>query len=111
MIKILFGVISLYVFLCKKTKLSYLDWFKIVSPLNLSGMGLTELPKTIEKLSTRLYELNINDNKLTGLPPRFSQLENIRSLNLGYNPLHEVPDVLQECKQLAAAYSWRILRR
>ncbi len=74
-------------------------WRSNAKTLNLSGMGLTELPKTIDKLG-ELNELYLNDNELTGLPPRFSQLRNLQRLNLGYNPVHEIPEVLKECVQL-----------
>ncbi len=74
--------------------------------ITLSGMGLTELPYNLNKL-THLEELNLNDNKLSGLPDRLAALKNLHILNLGNNPLNFIPYILQELHGLKQLYLYQ----
>jgi len=59
--------------------------------LNLSGQGLTALPKYVLSL-TNLEELNLSYNRLTGaLPSQIGQLRNLKILDLSYNQMTGVP--------------------
>jgi Leucine-rich repeat (LRR) protein len=46
--------------------------------LDLSGLGLTELPDSIANL-TALQTLDLTDNQLTRLPDSIAQLQKLRS--------------------------------
>jgi Leucine-rich repeat (LRR) protein len=61
--------------------------------LDLSGMGLTELPEAIASL-TQLQKLNLSDNELTGLPMVIASLTQLRSLDLSGNQLTELPEAI-----------------
>ncbi len=61
------------------------------SSLDLSGLGLTSLPKVIGDL-THLESLNLNKNQLTALPETFGNLTRLKRLNLGYNQLTSLPE-------------------
>ena len=76
-----------------------------VTELDLSGMGLTELPPDIWKL-THLkilnlgYEYSGEKNQLTELPEAIGQLTQLQSLNLSYNQLTALPEVIGQLTQL-----------
>jgi len=59
--------------------------------LELSGLGLTEVPKSLALL-TRLERLNISNNELTVLPDFMGQFEHLRSLAADGNRLKALPD-------------------
>ncbi|HWB04843.1 MAG TPA: COR domain-containing protein [Verrucomicrobiales bacterium] len=67
--------------------------------LDLSGMGLTELPESLGKL-TQLEELNLYSNELTALPESLSQLTQLRKLRLFQNKLSSVPESFRGLKNL-----------
>jgi Leucine-rich repeat (LRR) protein len=58
--------------------------------LNLSGLGLTELPDEVTRL-THLTELNLAGNQLTALPARLEKLTRVSRLNLADNYLAALP--------------------
>ena len=58
--------------------------------LELSELGLTQLPAEIGQLS-ELRKLYLEDNQLTTLPVELGQLENLRRLYLDGNPLTDIP--------------------
>src|SRR5205807_2076754 len=57
--------------------------------LNLSGLGLTELPDWIGDLE--LESFSATNNKLSAVPDSFRSLQRLRSLDLSDNPLGEIP--------------------
>jgi internalin A len=59
--------------------------------LNLSGNNLTTCPNILGKLS-QLNELNLSNNKLTEFPAFLLQLTNITELDISSNRLIEIPD-------------------
>ncbi len=63
--------------------------------LNLSGMGLSELPLEIGQL-TNLTSLNLSSNILKAFPEVISQLTNLTSLDISNNQLNYLSDFL--CK-------------
>ena len=58
--------------------------------LDLSGMGLTELPKEIDRL-TGVKVLNLSDNQITEIPESIGQLTNLTELYLYDNQITEIP--------------------
>ncbi len=66
--------------------------------LNLSHLGLTQVPPEIGQLSF-LKELLIADNQLTSLPPEIGQLSALKQLDLDNNQLTSLPP---EIGQLSA---------
>lgn len=64
------------------------------SDLNLSGLGLTEVPPELLQL-TNLRSLDLSDNPIHSLPSEFSKLRNLKSLRMNNNQLNEFPMVLQ----------------
>jgi internalin A len=67
--------------------------------LDLSGLGLTELPAEIGRL-TKLQNLYLHRNQLTGLPKQFSRLTNLQALWLLGNRLTELPPELGQLTNL-----------
>lgn len=61
-----------------------------VVELDLSGLGLTELPPEIGNL-TNLEKLWLDHNELTELPPEIGNLTNLQFLSLDQNALTELP--------------------
>ncbi|MEG4348160.1 COR domain-containing protein [Microcoleus sp. LAD1_D3] len=87
-----------------------------LTELDLSGLGLEELPPEISKC-TQLETLVLGKaekwgwvdgkvlpqlitNQLTALPEELRSLENLRSINLTGNPFGTIPELLLEMKQL-----------
>lgn len=60
------------------------------SVLDLSGLGITELPPEIKKLRA-LRKLILDDNHLTDLPPEIGELKNLESLWIRNNSLRTLP--------------------
>ena len=56
--------------------------------LDLSGMGLSEIPIDITQL-TMLESLNVSNNKLTNLK-RVEQLPNLREINAANNQINQL---------------------
>jgi small GTP-binding protein len=101
-----------------------------VTTLDLSNMGLTELPPEIGQLSklkrlilgdwrggnqltalppeigqlTQLTSLDIRANQLTALPPEFGQLTQLTSLDLWNNQLTALPPEFGQLTQLTSLY-------
>jgi GTPase SAR1 family protein len=94
--------------------------------LNLSNMGLTELPESLGQLTqlqtldlsynqlralpeslgqlTQLQEINFAENRLTRLPQSLIQITRMRSLNLTGNRLTTLPEWLVQLKSLSYLY-------
>src|SRR5688500_18243192 len=70
-----------------------------MTELNLSGLGLTELPPEIGQL-TRLSWLRLDKNQLADLPPEIVQLPNLRALALAENQLTSLPPEVVQLSQL-----------
>ena len=62
--------------------------------LDLSGMGMSELPADITQL-TMLENLNISNNKLNNLR-RVEQLPNLKSINAQNNQIAQLHPELQD---------------
>ena len=58
--------------------------------LDLSNLGLTELPTAIAQL-TQLQRLSLSYNQLVGLPGEIGQLSNLQALDLYGNRLTNIP--------------------
>jgi internalin A len=71
--------------------------------LILHGNHLAALPESIGRLS-RLRELYLNRNQLTTLPESIGQLSHLRFLFLHYNQLTTLPDTLRNLTQLSLLY-------
>lgn len=69
--------------------------------LDLSGLGLTELPSSIGKL-TELERLYASNNKLHALPERLIDLSNLRCLDLSVNDFAKLPERIGNLTQLRA---------
>jgi len=67
--------------------------------LDLSKLGLTELPEAIGQL-TQLQKLKLYNNKLTALPESLGQLTQLLTLNLAVNQLTALPQSLDQLTQL-----------
>ncbi|MCL4202324.1 MAG: leucine-rich repeat domain-containing protein [Pirellulaceae bacterium] len=67
--------------------------------LDLSGMGLTELPEWLGQL-TQLQSLDLSENRLTALPEWLGQLTQLKSLDLSNNQLTALPESLGQLTQL-----------
>src|ERR1041385_6453411 len=71
--------------------------------LDLSSLGLTDLPKSIAQL-TQLQKLFLDDNQLTTLPESIGQLSQLRRLHLEDNRLTMLPESLRKITQLKQLY-------
>ncbi|MBD1865762.1 leucine-rich repeat domain-containing protein [Cyanobacteria bacterium FACHB-471] len=67
--------------------------------LDLSGMGLTELPEAIAAL-TQLQKLDLYRNQLTELPEAIAALTQLQKLRLSRNQLTELPEMITSLTQL-----------
>ena len=70
-----------------------------LTKLDLSGLGLAELPHEIGALSTLVF-LNLGKNPLSTLPPTFGGLTSLRILFFLGCEFARVPEVLGEMKSL-----------
>jgi Leucine-rich repeat (LRR) protein len=68
--------------------------------LNLAGKGLTGSLKGEIRFLSNLKELNLSNNKFTGLPAEVGQLTKLEVLNLSSNPLTGLPQELGNLKNL-----------
>ena len=73
--------------------------------LDLSRLGLTQLPKTIGKL-TQLTSLNLFSNQLKTLPEEIDKLTQLTFLNLSSNLLRILPEEIVKLTQLTKLYLW-----
>ena len=71
--------------------------------LNLSGLGLSELPAEIGQV-TSLEDLDLGRNMLSELPPEIAQLQNLRQLKLQGNQFEAFPVVILELESLQALF-------
>jgi internalin A len=69
------------------------------SSLDLSELGLTELPESIVQLS-RLRDLYLHENQLTTLPESFARLTQLQTLTLHNNQLTVLPESFTQLSQL-----------
>jgi Leucine-rich repeat (LRR) protein len=67
--------------------------------LDLSGLGLTELPQCIGRLSN-LEILHAHNNRLTSLPESIGQLTRLREIGLIMNSLNTLPHSIVQLKHL-----------
>ncbi|BCL38499.1 hypothetical protein NSMS1_49460 [Nostoc sp. MS1] len=67
--------------------------------LDLSIMGLTEVPEAIASLSG-LQQLYLSRNKLTALPEAIASLTGLQRLNLSSNKLTKLPEAIASLTQL-----------
>ena len=68
--------------------------------VNLSGKGYTGSLKAEVRQLTELRELNLSNNKFTGLPAEVGQLSKLEVLNLSNNPFTGLPYELANLKNL-----------
>ncbi len=70
--------------------------------LNLNGLGLSSLPPVfhLPNFATRLFSLNLADNRLTTLPSAIGCLQMLEVLNLSCNPFVALPPALWELSAL-----------
>ncbi len=71
--------------------------------LDLSGMGLTELPKSISQL-TALQTLDLSDNQLTALPETIVRFTGLQELYLSSNQLTALPETIVRLTGLQELY-------
>lgn len=71
--------------------------------LDLSDMGLTELPESLGKL-TKLLSLNLSQNQLTALSESLSKLTQLQTLVLGGNQLITLPASTGKLTKLNTLY-------
>src|SRR5687767_10404664 len=69
------------------------------STINLSGLGLDELPGSLRRLRN-LQVVEADDNNLATLPLWFCQLDGLRILSLSRNRLTALPECLGDLRQL-----------
>jgi internalin A len=67
--------------------------------LDLSGLGLTEVPASLGELR-QLQEISLHNNQLREIPVAICELQSLQKLWLFSNPLREVPTSLGQLKQL-----------
>ncbi|MDJ1183968.1 leucine-rich repeat domain-containing protein [Roseofilum casamattae] len=67
--------------------------------LDLSNLGLTEVPDAIAQL-TSLQGLSLNNNQLSELPEAIAQLTSLQGLYLSGNQLSEVPEAIAQLTSL-----------
>ncbi|HEX5719144.1 MAG TPA: ADP-ribosylation factor-like protein, partial [Thermoanaerobaculia bacterium] len=74
-------------------------WDSGANRLNLSSMGLSELPDWLSHL-TSLQLLDLSSNRLTSLPDWLGQITGLKTLDLSGNPLASLPESLAQLKSL-----------
>ena len=67
--------------------------------INLSDLGITELPDFILKYQ-HLTHLNLSNNRLTALPRQLKKLPRLKTLNLSANALQDVDFKLPRLKRV-----------
>ncbi|MEH2461168.1 leucine-rich repeat domain-containing protein [Nostoc sp.] len=67
--------------------------------LDLSNMGLTQLPEAIASL-TQLQNLDLSNNELMELPEAIASLIQLQMLNLSNNELTQLPEAIASLTQL-----------
>lgn len=85
----------------KESIFFFMDIVGLTTPeyLNLSGLGLVELPDEIWELKN-LKILKLNDNNLTGISNKIGKLRNLVILNLSNNKLTSLPNEIGYLKYL-----------
>jgi Leucine-rich repeat (LRR) protein len=68
--------------------------------LDMSGKGYTGSLKGEVRFLTELRDLDLSDNKFTGLPAEVGQLSKLETLNLSNNPFTGLPQELGNLKNL-----------
>ncbi len=71
--------------------------------LNLSRLGLKEVPPEIGQLSSLQY-LGLENNQLASVPDALAQLSSLQTLDLANNQLASVPDTLGQLSSLDTLY-------
>ncbi len=71
------------------------DWLD----LDLSAMGLTEIPEALTNL-TKLRNLQLCNNQIKRVPESISNLESLERLDLGNNQIEEIPNSLFKLRTL-----------
>ncbi len=71
--------------------------------LDLSGMGLSEIPDAIANL-TQLKELSLSGNQITEIPKAIANLTQLSLLDLDNNQITEIPDAIANLTQLQQLY-------
>ncbi|XP_064623503.1 leucine-rich repeat-containing protein 57-like [Lineus longissimus] len=66
----------------------------------LCGMGITEFPMELKRLTKNLRTLDLSDNKLPLLPPDIGQFTMLKSLTLTSNRLTALPEDIGKLKKL-----------
>ena len=73
--------------------------------LNLSALGLYEVPPEIGQLSN-LQTLHLGTNQLTTLPPEIGQLSNLTELDVSHNQLTALPPEIGQLSNLVRLDAW-----
>jgi len=76
---------------------------KQATSLDLSAMGLTEVPASVGNLA-QLQTLNISGNNLTSLPESIGNLTQLQTLYISYNNLTSLPESISNLTQLQTLY-------
>ncbi|MBL7220847.1 MAG: SUMF1/EgtB/PvdO family nonheme iron enzyme [Phycisphaerae bacterium] len=76
------------------------------SDLDLSGLGLSELPSELWEL-TNLTTLDLSFNGLETLPPEIGKLINLRTLDLRHNALATLPPEIGKLTSLTVLDLWK----
>lgn len=74
-----------------------------VYKLNLSNQKLKEFPKEI-LLFENLQELNLSNNSIQDLPAEINRLKNLQVLNLSNNKIKKLPATIGDLKELQTFY-------
>lgn len=73
---------------------------KNTTKLDLAGRGLNDSLKAEVRQLSALRELDISNNKFTGVPAEVGQLSELRVLNLSNNPITGLPYEIGNLKKL-----------
>ena len=71
-----------------------------IQSLDLSGCGLSELPREVLDHADTLEELDLSNNRLGDLPADFGKLKRLRRLFCSRNPFVALPSALGDCTSL-----------